>query len=144
MDVSIYRLRTRDVLTLCVMALLMLGVVMVQSASAGAVQSSAWQWTANAIKDAIFAIAGLATFLIVGCFNYAWLGRATKTLRRNPIIWLLVITALANLLVLVPHIGISVNGRGDGCGWDRCKFSRRNWPSGRWCCTWPIAWRGGH
>ncbi|HEX4055426.1 MAG TPA: putative peptidoglycan glycosyltransferase FtsW [Tepidisphaeraceae bacterium] len=110
MDVSIYRLRTRDVLTLCVMALLMLGVVMVQSASAGAVQSSAWQWTANAIKDAIFAIAGLATFLIVGCFNYAWLGRATKTLRRNPIIWLLVITALANLLVLVPHIGISVNG----------------------------------
>ncbi len=77
MEVSIYRLRTRDALTLCVLALLLLGVVMVQSASAGAAERSGWQWSANAIKDAVFAGAGILTFLAVGMFNYAWLGRVT-------------------------------------------------------------------
>jgi cell division protein FtsW len=110
MEVSIYRLRTRDVLTLCVLALLLLGVVMVQSASAGAAERTAWQWSSSAIKEIIFAAAGLATFLVVGCFNYAWLGRAAKTLVRNPIVWLLAIALLANVLVLVPHIGLQVNG----------------------------------
>ncbi|MGD0461091.1 MAG: putative peptidoglycan glycosyltransferase FtsW [Tepidisphaeraceae bacterium] len=110
MEVSIYRLRTRDALTLCVLALLLLGVIMVQSASAGAAQRYGWQWSVNAIKDAVFAAAALITFLVVGWFNYAWLGRATAKLRRNPIAWLMAITLLANLLVLVPHIGVSVNG----------------------------------
>src|ERR1700723_1019391 len=110
MEVSIYRLRTRDALTLCVLALLLLGVVMVQSASAGAAERSGWQWSANAIKDAVFAGAGILTFLAVGMFNYAWLGRVTANVRRNPIVWLMCITVLANLLVLVPHIGVSVNG----------------------------------
>jgi cell division protein FtsW len=110
MEVSIYRLRTRDALTLCVLALLLLGVVMVQSASAGAAERTDWQWSANAIKDAIFAAAGIVTFLVVGLFNYAWLGRATAKLSRNPIVWLMAITVLANLLVLVPHIGVAVNG----------------------------------
>jgi cell division protein FtsW len=110
MDVSIYRLRTRDVLTLCVLALLLLGVVMVQSASAGAAERNAWQWSDSAIKEIIFAAAGLATFLLVGCFNYAALGRTSKTFLRNPIVWLLAIAVLANLIVLVPHIGLQVNG----------------------------------
>ncbi len=110
MEVSIYRLRTRDALTLCVLSLLMLGVVMVQSASAGAAERTDWQWSANAIKDAVFALAGIVAFLIVGHFNYAWLGRAAATVRRNPVAWIMAITVLANLLVLVPHIGVSVNG----------------------------------
>jgi cell division protein FtsW len=110
MEVSIYRLRTRDVLTLCVLSLLLLGVVMVQSASAGAAERTDWQWSSSGIKDAIFAAAGLAVFLAVGWFNYAWLGRATDKLWRNPIVWLLAITVVANLIVLVPHVGVSVNG----------------------------------
>jgi cell division protein FtsW len=110
MEVSIYRLRTRDGLTLCVLGLLLLGVVMVQSASAGAAERNGWQWSVNAIKDAVFAAAGLLTFLVVGWFNYSWLGRATAKLGRNPIVWLMAITVLANLLVLVPHVGVSVNG----------------------------------
>lgn len=143
MEVSIYRLRTRDGLTVCVLALLLLGVVMVQSASAGAAERNGWQWSVSAIKDAVFAAAGLMTFLVVGWFNYAWLGRATAKLRRNPIVWLMAITVLANLLVLVPHVGASVNGRGAGFGWGRCRFSRRNWPSGRWFCIWRFCWHHG-
>ena len=110
MEVSIYRLRTRDALTLCVLSLLMLGVVMVQSASAGAAERTDWQWSANAIKDAVFAAAGIVAFLVVGHFNYAWLGRAAAKVRQTPVVWIMAITVLANLLVLVPHIGVSVNG----------------------------------
>jgi cell division protein FtsW len=110
MDVSIYALRTRDVLTLCVLALLLLGIVMVQSASAGAEMRTDWQWSAAGFKDARFAAAGLAVFFAIGAFNYAWLGRASKNLWKNPIFWLLAVTAMANLLVLVPHIGITLNG----------------------------------
>jgi cell division protein FtsW len=110
MEVSIYRLRTRDVLTLCVLALLLLGVVMVQSASAGVAMRTDWQWSANGIRDAIFAGVGLATFLLVGAFNYAWIGRVVSSRWRSPIFWLLAITALANVMVLVPHVGLAVNG----------------------------------
>jgi cell division protein FtsW len=110
MEVSIYRLRTQDVLTLCVLSLLLLGIVMVQSASAGAAMRTDWQWSTNGIKEAIFAAAGLATFFAVGAFNYAWLGRISSSVWKSPIVWILAVTVLANLLVLVPHVGLSVNG----------------------------------
>ena len=84
MEVSIYRLRTQDVLTLCVLSLLLLGVVMVQSASAGAAMRTDWQWSASGVKDAIFAAAGLATFFLVGTFNYAWLGRIPSSRWKSP------------------------------------------------------------
>ena len=110
MEVSIYRLRTQDVLSLCVLTLLLLGVVMVRSASAGAAMRTDWQWSASGIKDAVFAAAGLATFFLVGAFNYAWLEKIPASRWKSPILWILAITVLANLLVLVPHIGLSVNG----------------------------------
>ena len=110
MEVSIYRLRTQDVLALCVLSLLLLGVVMVQSASAGAAMRTDWQWSASGVKDAIFAAAGLATFFLVGTFNYAWLGKIPASRWKSPILWILGLTVLANLLVLVPHVGLSVNG----------------------------------
>ena len=110
MDSCIYRLRTQDLLTLTVLSLLLLGVVMVQSASAGAAMRTDWHWSAGGIKDATFAAGGLATFLLVGAFNYAWLGKIPKRGWRSPILWILGITILANVVVLVPHIGVSVNG----------------------------------
>ncbi len=143
MEVSIYRLRTQDVLALCVLSLLLLGVVMVQSASAGAAMRTDWQWSASGVKDAIFAAAGLATFFLVGTFNYAWLGKIPASRWKSPILWILGLTVLANLLVLVPHVGLSVNGRGDGCHWGRCRFSRLNWRNGPWCFIWRSGWRGG-
>jgi cell division protein FtsW len=110
MDLTIYHLRTRDMLTLCVLALLLLGVVMVQSASAGAAMRTDWQWSSSAVKEAAFAAAGLAIFFIIGAFNYAWLGRRPSSIWKSPIAWLLAITAVANILVLVPHVGVAVNG----------------------------------
>jgi cell division protein FtsW len=110
MEVSIYRLRTQDLLTLSVLSLLLLGVVMVQSASAGAAMRTDWQWSTAGIRDAIFAGVGLATFFLVGTFNYAWLGKIPTHFWKSPVFWILTITALLNVLVLVPHVGLSVNG----------------------------------
>ncbi len=104
---SIYQLRIRDVLTLCVMGLLLLGVLMVQSASTNVVDQS--QWTSKGTKHAIFAAVALATFFIVGAIDYRWLARAPKTIWRSPIFWILVVAAVANLVVLVPGVGMSVN-----------------------------------
>jgi cell division protein FtsW len=69
-----------------------------------------WQWSANGIKDAIFAAAGLTTFFLIGSINYSWLGKIPTSRWKSPILWILAITALANVLVLIPHIGLSVNG----------------------------------
>ena len=45
MEVSIYRVRHRDLLTLCVLALLCLGIVMVQSASTALTGDVKWAWS---------------------------------------------------------------------------------------------------
>jgi cell division protein FtsW len=108
MDFSIYRLRTRDVLTLCVIALLMLGILMVQSASANVMAGP--QWTGKGLKQAQFALAALVIFFAVGAVDYDWLCRRPRTWTRSPILWLFVIGGLTNLIVLVPRVGLSVNG----------------------------------
>ncbi len=110
MDLSIYRLRTRDVLTLCVLALLLLGIIMVQSASSTVTGQAGWQWTAKGQKHLIFVAAALATFFAVGRFDYGVLARAGGTLRRSPIFWILTVSIVANLIVLAPHVGVAVNG----------------------------------
>ena len=76
MDVSIYRLRTRDVLSLCVIALLLLGVLMVQSASmhvyqdnsasTSKVETRKWSWTEQGTKQLFFAAVAIVTFGVVG------------------------------------------------------------------------------
>lgn len=110
MDASIYRLRTRDVLTLCVLALLILGMVMVQSASASITGQTDFGWSVRGRQHAIFAGAAFFAFLIVGVINYSWLTKERSSIFKSPIFWILVIAVMANLLVLVPHIGVSVNG----------------------------------
>jgi cell division protein FtsW len=110
MEVTIYHLRTRDVLTLSVLGLLLLGVVMVQSASAGAAMRTDWQWSAGALKESAFAAAGVGIFFIVGAINYTWIGRRRLSRWRSPVMWMLGVTALANAVVLVPHVGVAVNG----------------------------------
>jgi cell division protein FtsW len=113
MDVSIYRLRTSDILTLCVLALLAFGIIMVQSASgtlAGAPQQSGWQWSIVGLKQLKFAFAAFATFLAVGHLDYARLARRSTSLLRSPITWAVLVAAGSCLLVLVPGIGMTVNG----------------------------------
>src|SRR5438067_2896045 len=110
MDPSIYRLRQADILTLCVLALLCLGVVMVQSAAMNVTGKIGWQWTPMGVKQFGFCFVALATFFVVGRKDYSWLGRPKRYWWNHPVIWLLVATAILNVLVLLPHIGIEKNG----------------------------------
>jgi len=108
MEDSIYGLRYRDVLTLCVMGLLFLGIIMVQSASMHVTGHVGWQWTKGGTKHLAFAAVALLTFFIVGRLDYAKLTR--KAVWRNPIVHLTAFAAFTCLIVLAPHVGIQING----------------------------------
>jgi len=110
MDASIYRLRNQDVLTLCVLALLLLGVIMVQSASSTVTGHTGWVWTSKGLKHLAFAVVSIVAYFIIGRIDYAWLGRRPKSLLTSPVAWALAVTLFANFIVLVPHIGLEVNG----------------------------------
>ncbi|HEX3357186.1 MAG TPA: putative peptidoglycan glycosyltransferase FtsW [Tepidisphaeraceae bacterium] len=118
MDVSIYHLRSRDVLTLCVLSLLLMGVLMVQSASMHVHQDAGgttmdlhkWGWTDPGLKQIFFAAVAMITFLIVGKIDYMGLMRGTNTTWRNPILWCFAIASFMCLAVLIPHVGIEKNG----------------------------------
>jgi cell division protein FtsW len=108
MEDSIYRLRQRDILTLCVLALLFLGALMVQSASMTVSGHVQWQWTHRGLRHLLYAGVAIATFFLIGRIDYDRLRR--KIGWRNPILWFFTTTVLMCLLVLVPHIGLEVNG----------------------------------
>ncbi len=124
MDDSIYRLRHRDILALCVLALLALGVLMVQSASSGvsgtgvtgesadvaASKITGWYWTERGTKHAQYAIASLAVFFVVGHIDYRKFLTTSRSIKRSPLTWLFLLSAVCCALVLVPHIGMEVNG----------------------------------
>jgi cell division protein FtsW len=110
MDPSIYRLRQRDILTFCVCALLCLGMIMVQSAAMNVTGKTAWQWNPLGTKQLGFCFVGIAAFFVVGHRDYAWIARARASMWKHPVTWVLVGTVVLNLLVLVPHVGISKNG----------------------------------
>jgi cell division protein FtsW len=110
MDPSIYRLRHRDILTLCVLALLCLGVIMVQSAAMNVTGKTNWQWTARGAKHLIFAIVSVITFFSIGHIDYGQLARRRRRRWNHPIIWLFLCAGLTCGLVLIPHVGMEVNG----------------------------------
>jgi cell division protein FtsW len=120
MDPSIYRLRQRDILSFCVLALLCLGMIMVQSAAMNVTGKTTWQWNPLGMKQLGFCFAGFALFLVIGKRDYAWLAgprtagreaRVTlKSIVTHPITWLLLGTVVLNTLVLAPGIGIEKNG----------------------------------
>ena len=109
METSIYTLRTRDILTLCVLSLLFLGILMVQSASSDVTNQTSWQWTDTGQKQAKFAAAALVTFFVVGWCDYRRLGRVASKITRSPIFWFFAISAVLNLIVLIPHVGVEYN-----------------------------------
>jgi cell division protein FtsW len=109
-DASIYRLRLQDILAICVLALLAFGLLMVQSASTSVTADPHFQWSPLGMKDLIFVGLSIPTFFIVGRIDYGWLGRKRDSFVRSPIFWAFLFGAGACALVLVPHIGSSVNG----------------------------------
>lgn len=110
MDASIYRLRLGDILTICVLALLAFGVLMVESASASVTHQARFYLSAPGLKQLIFVGLSIPTFFIIGRIDYAWLGRPRQSKLRSPVFWAFAIAAISCVLVLVPHVGMSVNG----------------------------------
>lgn len=109
MDTSIYRLRDGQVLSLCVLSLILLGVVMVESASDGVTGQIGWSWTAAGQKHLIFAAAAVVTFFAAGWFDVSRLGREPRSLLRSPVVWGMAIATLACAMVLIPKVGIMRN-----------------------------------
>src|SRR5688572_28548791 len=98
MDPSIYRLRQQDILTFCVLALLCLGAIMVQSAAMNLTGTLGPQWTLMGTKQAGFCLVGIAAFLLVGRMDYTALGRAItkQNWLWHPVLWLLIVTIALN------------------------------------------------
>src|SRR5688500_18047082 len=105
---SIYRMRLQDILTLCVLALLFVGGLMVQSAAMNVTGQLNWHWNDRGIKHLLFAGLALATFFIVARIDYRFLARGRGL--GNVSLWLLATAVAACILVLVPTIGTEVNG----------------------------------
>jgi cell division protein FtsW len=110
MDVSIYRLRQQDILALCVLGLLLLGVLMVQSAATSVNGDLAWQWTETGSRHLVFTMVAIFTFFVVGHINCLWLDSDARSIWKAwPTIGLGVAAFLC-MIVLIPHVGIEVNG----------------------------------
>ncbi|HZL36131.1 MAG TPA: putative peptidoglycan glycosyltransferase FtsW [Tepidisphaeraceae bacterium] len=109
MEASIYRLRHQDILTACVLALLSLGVIMVQSASSSVTGQLHWQWSIMGGKHVRFAVAAAITYLFIGQIDYSFLMRR-KSLLTSPIAWASAFAMLTCVAVLVPGIGSQING----------------------------------
>ena len=109
MDDSIYRLRDRDVLTLCVLALLALGVLMVQSASMGVGGTLHWGLTDRGLKHLMYAGVSVLVYFGVGRVSPAFLKRSGKP-QSSPAVWGLIVAAVLCVLVLIPGVGREVNG----------------------------------
>jgi cell division protein FtsW len=109
MEASISRLRHQDILALCVLGLLALGVIMVQSASMSITGDQAWAWSIMGGKHVRFAIVALITFFAVSRINYTRIGVPTSFFR-SPIVWATIIALAACAAVLVPGIGSQING----------------------------------
>src|SRR5579864_5999814 len=119
MEASIYRLRLRQVLATCVLALLTLGVVMVQSASmrvshlqdpAPAEPAAGGHWSPEGSKQLLFVGLSILTFFVVGRIDYSRLSRPDGSRLRSPILWAYLIAAASCALVHVPGIGAKING----------------------------------
>src|ERR1700677_1751860 len=108
MEGTIYRLRHRDVLIWCVLALGWFGVVMLSSASDPLSKSDAVASVAR--NNTVFAGVPMLTFLAVGFIDYALIATAGRSIWRSPVLWCTGIAAVACLAVLVPGVGMQVNG----------------------------------
>ncbi len=119
---SIYRLRWCDLLVLVVLSLLLLGVLMVQSAATNVTGDPSFGWTERGTKHIIYAAIALAAFFAVGRMRPHRLIENQISPRQGvtpaawvrvigrPMTWLIAAAALSCALVLVPGIGAEVNG----------------------------------
>ena len=103
---------TETCFTLCVIALLALGVVMVQSASTNLGDLTAWHLSDRGEKHALFAVLSLLTFITVSRLDYRKLAGPADDAAwlKAPAVWVVVAAVALNLAVLMPGVGSVVNG----------------------------------
>lgn len=110
MDCSVDRLRLQDLVTLCVVTLLCIGVLMVQSAAMQVTGHLGWSWTDRGTRHLMYAGLAVAAFLVCGRLDYRrLLGQSESILLARPV-WLMALATLLCAAVLVPGIGKEVNG----------------------------------
>lgn len=110
MDSSIDRLRPSDVLTICVLALLGTGIVMVQSAAMSITGEVGLRWSDRGTRHAIFAAVGLIVYFLVARVDHRRLLADRRVGGLTPAGWLMALSVVLCVIVLIPGIGISVNG----------------------------------
>ena len=110
MEVSIYRVRHREFLAVCVLSLLCLGVLMVQSASTTLSGQLKWGWSQRGMQQLVYAGIAFGAFLLVGHIDYAVLARRGTAAWKSPVLWLTLLAAGLCAAVLVPGVGKNVNG----------------------------------
>jgi cell division protein FtsW len=110
MDASIYRLRLRDLLVVCVISLLLLGVLMVQSASVRVSDAGTTFWTGPAAKHLIMVGGALLAFFVVGSIDHRKLAGNPKISLANPVVLFYGVTLFLCAMVNVPGLGRKVNG----------------------------------
>lgn len=106
---SVFGIRSPHVLTLCVFALLCIGVLMVQSAMMGVTGNPNANPLMNglAFKHMGFAFAAFVAFLVVSRLDYRLLMN-DGPIWQSPIAWAMLVAGLLSIAVLV--IGTEVNG----------------------------------
>lgn len=111
MDVSIYRLRLQDLLGLCVLSLLLLGVLMVESAStAVAGEGGMWGFTTRGWKHLITAVLGACVFLLLAHVDYRRLFPSGTRWWMSPLVWLYALAVTLCAATLIPGVGTAVKG----------------------------------
>lgn len=159
MEDSIYRLRPRDVLALCVLAPLSLGAIMVQSAGVEITGQSAFEIGRIGTRHLMYVGVSIAMFFLVGHLDYHWLIRWPRLRRRtnaslplgaeespnqrrgwlsNPVVLIYAVGFLCCLLVLVPHIGREVNGARRWLVLGPIQLQASE--AGKWACVVVFAW----
>jgi len=103
---SIYRLRLQDILTICVLGLLCLGILMVQSAAMNITEQTTWHWTERGTKHLLYVAIALLTFFAIGHLNFEKLAARKSQIAIASV----AIALLTCIVVLIPHVGTSVKG----------------------------------
>src|SRR5207247_9507720 len=96
----IYRRRLQDILTICVLGLLCLGILMVQSAAMNITEQVGWHWNERGTKHLIFVAVALVAFFVIGNLDYRMLQKHAGW--KSPVLWMVGAAVLTCVLVLVP------------------------------------------
>ena len=95
-----------------------------------------WQWTQRGARHLVYAMVACITYFVVGQFDYQRLSSTRST--RNAILWLTAVSAFCCVIVLIPHIGLEVNGARRWLPLGPIQLQPSELANGPPCCFWPI------